>query len=125
MYILGFLSILGWVFLLYRWRSKYAAYYPLLTATTVICSLYIGAYLKILSFTSALIFGVGLLLLLKALLQNLKTIVSYRLITRSLKIIPISIVFFVLVGLAWYIFTLKATIFGWDEFFWGQFTKAV
>jgi hypothetical protein len=125
MYFFSFLSILGWISFFYFWRKKYAAYYPLLVVTGLISLLYIFAYIKILNLGSIALFALGLFFLVKTIILNIRTISRPKKAVEQLKNLPVSIIFFSLAGIAWYLFTLKASIMLWDEFFWGQFAKAI
>ena len=122
MYLFSFVSLIGWISLFYNWRKRYAAYYPLLATTGLISILYVFGWLKILNWGSTFVFVIGLISFAKALFSLLS---SPSKAIKKIKNLPASLIFFGVAGFAWYFFTLKATLFGSDEFFWGQFTKAI
>lgn len=118
MYILSFISILGWVFFLSIKYKKYATFFPFFVTTCIISILYLGAFTRTLFFTGGLLFMLGLLL-------PIYTISRLKVTWNDIKSLPLSFYFLLFFGIVWFFFTIHATIFGWDEFFWAQFTKAI
>jgi len=118
LYILSFVSLLGWSFFLSLRYKKYAPYFPFLVATGLISILYVAGFFKILLIVSFVIFLLGFLL-------PMYSIFKLKVTWQEIKSLPFGFYFLLFSGLAWFVFTLKASIFGWDEFFWGQFTKAI
>lgn len=118
LYILSFISILGWTFFLSIKYKKIATIFPFFVTTSIISILYPGALMGTLFFTSGLVFVLGLMLPIYAILR-------LKITWKDIKNLPLSFYFLLFFGIIWFFFTMHATIFGWDEFFWGQFTKVI
>ncbi|MCX6809782.1 MAG: hypothetical protein NTZ65_03500 [Candidatus Berkelbacteria bacterium] len=118
MYLLSFISILGWIFFLSVKFKKYASFFPFFVVTAIIFILYLAGLTGTLLVANRLLFYLGLLLPIYAIFK-------FKLTLKELKNLPISFFFLAISGVIWYFFTRHAVIFGWDEFCWGQFTKVI
>lgn len=123
-YFLSFLSILGWVGLLSKKYPKLTPVFPLFVTTTITTVLYGASFIRLLSWMNKLIFSAGLLLLAYCIAYILiKNRLSPKAIFNHLKIIPSEIWIFLLAGVAWYFFTINATLHTADAFYWARYAK--
>lgn len=118
MYILSFLSILGWTIFLSSRNHKYSAYYPFFVITSVITVLYVASLVNVLQYASWILIFSGIIL-------PLYSVYKKELTWTSFKSMPPSFFILMILGFIWVIFTRNASIFGSDEFAWGQFAKVL
>ncbi len=127
MTLLNFVSIIGIIFFFSKLFPQTKKIAPVFSIALIIVLLFLCGSVGLLQIGARAITVVGLLLLVYCCIDTFVALKSHKILwKRAIEIyLPVGTIIFIVCGVTYYFLSKQAIIFGWDEFFWGQFAKAL
>lgn len=126
MELLALASIAGWAFYIQKMNPNFKGFSAFLTISLAIAFLFLSAFFGVLKVGTILMLVSGVGLFGYFVFEVIRLVISVfnKNENKNRSSVAETLTFFGL-SVAWFFWTKDSFVFGWDEFFWGQFTKAI
>lgn len=123
--LLALSSLWGFIFTVKRYTKLRTGFIPLFALSSLAVLGYFSCFLSIFKQINFFLMLFGNVLLLWEVFLNGKALLTKKLKLKTYLLSQKTILFFILSSMVLVFYVSGASLFGWDEFFWGQFAKFI
>lgn len=123
--LMSAVSLWGFIFAVKRYAKLQVRFIPLFVLSSLVIIEYFACFLSVFKIINFALMVVGNLLLLWEVFLTAKDLFNKKLNLKSYLLAQKTILFFIFSSIVLFFYVNNASLYGWDEFFWGQFSKFV